>query len=189
MGPFIKDVCTEGGGGGPKGDTVREVAWIQYCRSAPNADIGRRVQNTEKFADLLYGWLVKCYTFQSLYPAIKSSSHNLLVQRIVWLQYLGGYGVRLMQWGKEEDTSDPQWCCHLVMPLQRNSVLITFLSRLRDLAFYYLTRVASHPESFCQCMGIAVANRRLCEASTILSAVTHAYIHLNQWGSTVDCML
>ena len=29
MGPYIKDVHTEGGGGvGPKADIVREVAWI-----------------------------------------------------------------------------------------------------------------------------------------------------------------
>ena len=31
MGPYIKDVRTEGGGGvGPKPDIVREVAWIYH---------------------------------------------------------------------------------------------------------------------------------------------------------------
>ena len=33
MGPYIKDVRTEGGGGvGPKADIVREVAWIYSYR-------------------------------------------------------------------------------------------------------------------------------------------------------------
>ena len=57
-GPFIKEVRTEGrgGGGGPKADIqiVREVAWISYCRSAPNADRGEGVQNTKISADVLY---------------------------------------------------------------------------------------------------------------------------------------
>ena len=41
MGPYIKDVRTErGGGGSPKADIVREVAWIYYYRSGQNADKG-----------------------------------------------------------------------------------------------------------------------------------------------------
>ena len=45
-GPYIKDVRTEGGRGvGPKADIVREVAWIYYYRSRPNADKGEGSKN------------------------------------------------------------------------------------------------------------------------------------------------
>ena len=50
----------EGGGGSPKADIVREVAWIYSYRSSQNADKGGEgVQNPENFADVLYVWSLR----------------------------------------------------------------------------------------------------------------------------------
>ena len=38
----------EVGGGSPKGDMVKEVAWILHCISSPNVDKGEGVKN-QKF--------------------------------------------------------------------------------------------------------------------------------------------
>ena len=45
----------EVGGGSPKADIAREVAWIYSYRSSQNADKGGR----ENFADVLYVWSLR----------------------------------------------------------------------------------------------------------------------------------
>ena len=53
------DVLSEGEGGSPKDDIVREVAWNLYCTAVPmrTGGRGRRgFMRSEKFADVIYGW-------------------------------------------------------------------------------------------------------------------------------------
>ena len=47
--------ASEGEGSHGKADVVREVAWILYYISVPNADRGERVKKSEIFVDIING--------------------------------------------------------------------------------------------------------------------------------------
>ena len=70
------------GGGTQKED---EVVWILYCISVPNADKGRGFQNSENFADVIYGWSQKKTSIAiSTTCDIKLSGHVLC--RSKWIE-------------------------------------------------------------------------------------------------------